>query len=154
MLSDIAEPWRSFLKELDDAASDEVHLHCTGGFVVTQFYGFDRYTADVDALWIAPTEQQRRLLEKGGKGAELHKKYGVYLDLVTVASYPYDYDERLTEMLPGLFKHLRLFALDPYDLILTKLNRNIIRDREDARYLAKAKQLDLSVLRQRYETEL
>ena len=154
MPSKIAEPWRSFLKELDEAASDEVQLHCMGGFVVTQFYGFDRYTADVDALWIAPTEQQRRLLEKGAKGSELHKKYKVYLDFVTVSSYPYNYDERLAEMFPGIFEHLRLFALDPYDLVLTKLSRNIVRDREDARYLAKAKQLDLSVLKQRYETEL
>lgn len=49
---------------------------------------------------------------------------------------PEDYEERLTEMFPQAFRHLRLFALDPYDLTLSKLERNIQRDRADVRYLS------------------
>jgi hypothetical protein len=45
-------------------------------------------------------------------------------------------------------------ALDPYDLALTKLERNIERDRSDVRYLARIVPFDLNILRERYTTEL
>jgi hypothetical protein len=57
-------------------------------------------------------------------------------------------------MFPETFQHLRLMALDPYDLALTKLERNIERDRNDVRYLARTVPFDLDLLRERYETEL
>lgn len=152
--NEIPELWHSFLRELDDSVPEETHLHCLGGFVITQFYGFQRQTADLDVLLIAPTGQINSLLNRAGKGSELHKKYGIYLDYVTVASYPYNYDERLTEMFSGKYKHLHLWALDPYDLVLAKLGRNIERDREHFRYLAKAHKLDLELLKSRYHAEL
>ena len=115
----IPEPWQSFLKDLEKIVTEEVHLHCLGGFVVTQIYGLHRATVDLDVLLIAPSDQRTLLLEQAGKGAEFHKKHKVYLDFVAVASVPYDYDDRLTAMFPGRFPRLRLFALDPYDLVLT-----------------------------------
>jgi hypothetical protein len=45
-------------------------------------------------------------------------------------------------------------ALDPYDLALTKLERNIERDRGDVRYLARTVPFDLNILRERYMIEL
>jgi len=148
------QPWHGFLLELDQIASGEVHLHCLGGFVVTQVYGLQRPTVDVDVLSIAPIETRLGLLEKGRQGSALHKKYRVYLDFVTIASYPEDYENRLTEMYPGVYARLRLFALDPYDLALAKLSRNIDRDRGDVKHLARTVPLDLDVLRQRYRAEL
>ncbi len=62
--------------------------------------------------------------------------------------------DRLTELIPGHFKNLRLFVPDPYDLVLSKLSRNMERDRQDVEFLARTKQLDPTVLRQRYEKEL
>jgi hypothetical protein len=53
-------------------------------------------------------------------------------------------------MFPGTFRYLRLFALDPYDLALTKLGRNSQRDREDVFYLARAVPFDIEILRARY----
>ena len=67
---------------------------------------------------------------------------------------PEDYEERLTEMFPGAYKHLRLCALDPYDLALSKLERNIQRDRDDIKHLAGCVPLDLEILKRRYEKEL
>jgi hypothetical protein len=49
---------------------------------------------------------------------------------------------------------LHLLALDPYDLALTKLERNIERDRDDMRHLARAIPFDLDILRKRYQAEL
>ena len=57
-------------------------------------------------------------------------------------------------MFPGTFKHLRIFACDPYDVALSKLERNIQRDRDDVRHLARTIPFDLCTLKERYETEL
>jgi len=70
----IAEPWRSFLSELDQQATEETRVDCMGGFVVTQLYGFSRETSDLDVLVIAPGEQRAVLLELGARGGALHKK--------------------------------------------------------------------------------
>jgi hypothetical protein len=56
-------------------------------------------------------------------------------------------------MFPGVFQHLHLMALDPYDLALTKLERNIERDRGDVRHLARTVPFDLNILRKRYAVE-
>jgi hypothetical protein len=50
--------------------------------------------------------------------------------------------------------HLRLFALDPYDLALSKLERNIQRDRDDVKHLARTVPLNVKDLKDRYQTEL
>ena len=150
----IPEPWLSFLRELDAAVDEEVRLDCMGGFVVTLMYGFSRPTGDVDVLEITPAPAGRSVLELGMQGSPLHKKYRVYLDRVGVAKVPEHYEDRLIEMFPRAFKHLRLLALDPYDLALSKLERNIQRDRDDVKYLAKTVPLDLAVLQKRYQQEL
>jgi hypothetical protein len=154
MPRDLAQPWRAFLADLDTLATHEVRLHCCGGFVVTMRYGLARTTAALDVLSILPNEDQRTLARAAGQGSALRETHGVYLDVVTVAAYPDGYEGRLTEMCPGLFRHLRLLALDPHDLVLTKLTRNADRDRSDVEYLATAVPLDMSVLRERYQREM
>ena len=84
-LKQVPEPWRSFLQELDERATEETRMDCMGGFVVTVLYGFSRATSDLDVLVIAPGEQRTPLLELGVQGGSLHKKYKVYLDYVGVA---------------------------------------------------------------------
>lgn len=153
-LEQIPEPWISFLTEIDASVNGKIEFHCLGGFVVTMVYGLARSTADVDVVMIAPRGEIEYLLELAGRGSALHRKHKVYLDFVTIAAVPEDYDERLTEMFPSTFKHLLLFALDPYDLALAKLERNIQRDRDDVKHLAHAVPLDLNLLRERYEREL
>jgi Nucleotidyltransferase of unknown function (DUF6036) len=147
------EPWHLFLTELDALAPEEVRLECLGGFVVTTLYGMLRPTADVDVFSIKPMQQRNDFLARAGKDSEFHEKHGVYLDFVSVVTLPYSYDERLRVMYPNVYKHLRLFALDPYDLALTKLSRNIARDREDVRYLARTTPFDIAILRGRYMNE-
>lgn len=117
-------------------------------------YGFSRPTADLDVLEIAPSDAATRLLAHGMQGGPLHRKYKIYLDRVGVAHVPESYDDRLTEIFSGTFENLRLFALDPYDLALSKLERNLQRDRDDVRHLAKIVPLELDVLKNRYHQEL
>ena len=55
-----AEPWLSFLTELDAQLDAPVDFHCIGGFVVSQHYGLGRETADLDVL--APKQSHQRRL--------------------------------------------------------------------------------------------
>jgi hypothetical protein len=154
METDLPEPWTGFLKDLDRLLSNEVLLHCLGGFVVTACYGLPRVTADLDVLLVLPSDTQAFLARLAGRHSDLHRKHGIYLDVVTVATCPDDYEQRLTEVFPGVCQYLHLLALDPYDLALAKLERNLQRDRDDVVYLAEAVPFDLSVLRERYRNEM
>jgi hypothetical protein len=151
---EIPLPWRSFLQEVDQSLTAELHFHCIGGFVITQLYGLARQTADVDVIAVASSSPRPPVLELAVKGAPLHKKYGVYFDFVSIVNVPDDYEQRFAEMFPGTLRRIRLLALDPYDLALSKLERNIQRDRDDVKYLARTIPLDLDLLRRRYEAEM
>lgn len=121
--------------------------------MIAQLHDFDRVTADVDVIEVRGADA-RALAAFAGKGSDLHRRRHVYLDVVTVAAVPDRYDERLIEFASGTFKRLRLKALEPHDLILAKLPRNIDRDREGVKCLASRGLLDPRVLRARYEAEL
>lgn len=45
-------------------------------------------------------------------------------------------------------------AVDPYDLALSKIERNSRRDRQDVVYLGVNVPFDINMLRERYQTEL
>jgi Nucleotidyltransferase of unknown function (DUF6036) len=148
-----AEPWLSFLTELDAKLDEPADFHCIGGFVVSQHYGFGRETADLDVLRVIPRQAADRVVHLAGKGSGLHKKYRVYVDHVGVANYPADYEGRLIRAFP-VWPKVRLWALEPHDLALTKLERSIERDIRDVIYLANAGLIDRVTLAARFETEL
>jgi len=148
-----SEPWQSFFADVDASLDEDVDLLCCGGFVVTQLYGVARTTSDVDFLGVVPNVWSK-LTEIAGKGSALHRKHKVYLDAVTVATPPESYGERLVPMFHGAGKHLRLYALEAHDLALSKLERNLDRDRDDVQQLARAGHLKPEILRERYLTEL
>jgi hypothetical protein len=138
---------------LDAQLNEEVHVHCCGGFVVTQLYGVGRTTGDVDFLCVVPNIRLN-LTELAGNGSSLHRKHRVYLDPVTVVTPPENYTERLVPMFSGAWPHLRLHGLEVHDLALSKLERNHERDRSDVQVLAQARLLKRDVLRERYHREL
>jgi hypothetical protein len=148
------EPWHSFLAEIDRAMTGEISLHCIGGFAVSLHYGLTRPTGDIDVVEVRPSDAKPWLARTAGAGSVLHNKHKLYLQIVTVASVPYSYEDRLTEIFPGHFERLRLFVLDPYDLALTKLTRNLDVDVEDVKHLVRSKHLDLGLLEARYRDEL
>src|SRR5258708_20478573 len=77
-----AEPWRSFLRELDACLTGQVELRCFGGFVVAQHYGLGRETSDIDFV-AAITESRADDLEHlAGMHSRLHRKYRLYLQHV------------------------------------------------------------------------
>jgi hypothetical protein len=132
--------------------TEPLALHCIGGFVLCFFYNLARSTADIDYYTAVPANLN--LDEVAGEGSALAKKHKVWLHRVAVTNLPEDYDTRLTEMVPGFFKYLKLLVPDPYDCILSKLERNSSKDRDDADYLFKTQKLSSQSLRERYQTEL
>jgi hypothetical protein len=44
------EPRNSFLGDIDGAATEELALHCIGGFAVSLYYGLSRPTGDLDVV--------------------------------------------------------------------------------------------------------
>jgi len=153
MSSEIPKRWYSFLTDLDDNLDRQTGLVCIGGFVIAMQYDLERETSDLDFITCIPEESGQNLRGIAGKGSQLHKKHKVYLDQVTVAQTTECYEDRLTEIFKAGFKHLRLFSLDPYDLALTKLERNSQKDREDVLRMAGSVEFDLEEFKERYETE-
>jgi hypothetical protein len=149
------EPWRSFLQEIDERLHGKLALHCLGGFVVTQQYGIGRATSDIDFLSVAKQHNEDDVEAIAGMRSSLHLKYRLYVQYVGVATPPCDWLSRIRPMFPdATWKHLRLFALNPVDLALSKLERNIERDREDLIGLARAGLVDAGELKTRYLEEV
>lgn len=154
MSPELSSPWREFLTELDDLLNEPCELHCIGGFAVVAVYGLPRSTNDLDYYSIVPQHCTDELERIAGEGSDLARKHKVHVHHASVASLPESYEERMTELFAGRFKNLRLLVLDPYDLVLSKLSRNVERDREDVEYVVKTQHLDAAILRARYEQEL
>jgi Nucleotidyltransferase of unknown function (DUF6036) len=148
----LSSPWKEFLAELDHMLTEPLELHCIGGFVLTLFYGLPRTTGDIDYYTAVPANLNLHAM--AGQGSSLHQKHKVYLHRVAIANLPEDYASRLSEMAPGCFKRLRILVPDPYDCILSKIERASPKDRDDTNYLFRSQKLDAEVLRDRYRKEL
>ena len=152
---DIPEPWLSFLKEIDQSLESEIPFHCFGGFAITMLFGLPRETADMDVVGAVVRDQHDELQRIAGKGSSLHQKHKVNLDLVgTIAVLPDSYEDRLIPIETGFLNRIRLYSMEPHDIILAKLGRDAPKDNHDVRYLAKVAELDTELLRSRYRSEL
>ena len=154
MSPDLRYPWKEFLGELDSLLDEPIELHCIGGFAIVAAYGIKRSTNDLDYFTLIPCNRVTDLEELAGEGSSLSKKYKVHVHHAGVATLPESYDERMKEPFPRHFKNIRLLVLDPYDLVLSKLSRNVERDREDVAFLTKTHNLEASTLRTPYQQEL
>jgi hypothetical protein len=125
-----------------------------GGFVLAALYGLPRPTADIDYIAALPGEEAENIQAVAGPESALAKKHKVHVQHVTVADYPEDYEGRLQEIFPRRFTNLCLLALDPHDIVLSKLTRNSPVDDSDVEFLVRRGVLDPAVLRERYEKEL
>jgi hypothetical protein len=150
----IPSPWAEFLRELDSLLPNQTDLNCLGGFVISFHYGLQLPTGDVDYYSVMPAECEAKLLGLAGEDSTLAHKYKLRVHRVGVNTMPENWEDRLVDMFPGHFKKLRLYAPDPYDLVLSKLERNSPKDRDDAEYLVRSRGLEPEVLRERYEKEM
>ena len=148
------EPWSSFLKAVDSQMEEPVSLHCLGGFAMAMAYGVSRPTADIDILAVGLRANLARLEELAGRGSKLEAEFKVYIQPVTIVTYPEDYATRLKRMWPKFgLRNLKLYAMEPHDLALTKIERNSDVDRQDILDLAAAGLINPKTLRERYVKE-
>lgn len=151
----IPEPWLQFLKDIDSRIDTEVIFHCFGGFAIKLLFGLPRETSDVDVLAALVRDKYSELVSIAGRESALNREHGVYLDLVsTIAVVPDNYDERLIKIDTPFLDKIRLYVMEPHDIVLAKLGRNSPKDIQDVIYLAKAVKLDTKLLRRRYTEEL
>jgi hypothetical protein len=148
------EPWHSFFLDIDVAFDQPIALQCIGGFAIAMLYSLPRPTVDVDFLSVVPADAIGRLAELAGMGSALHKKHGVYVQHVGIVTVPENYADRLIPIFPAAYRKVHLAGLEAHDLALSKLERNSGRDREDVKFLARAVPLDLTILEDRYRSEL
>jgi hypothetical protein len=147
-------PWRAFLEDVDRELPHEIALHCLGGFIAALYYDLPRPTNDLDYVEVVPHDAMESLERIAGIDSALARKHRVHLQHVGVASLPESYAKRLIEISPASLHRLRLFALEPHDLALSKLARNNPIDRNDVAQLAKSVPLKAETLRARYRFEL
>ena len=150
---DLPQHWRNFLDAVDKQLETPVTLHCTGGFVVEAVYEIPRKTGALDYISIDPRGAFQSLEEIAGEQSELAQRHKLHLQRVAVGDNPDGYKKRLRKLDLGL-KMLQLFVLDPYDLVLSKLTRNIGRDREDVKALAQLQNLSFVIFSRRYEESM
>ena len=148
------EPWHGLLCAVDDQLEEPTSLICLGGFVLVTVYHVPRVTSDIDFISVIPDPQGERLIQLAGPESGLAAKYGVNLQYVTVQECPDSYEDRIEEIFPGVYKHLRLLALEIHDIVLSKLTRNSPKDNRDVEYLGKAGLISAETLRGRYQSEL
>jgi hypothetical protein len=151
---EISNPWRAFLEDVERQLRHEISIYCLGGFVAALYYDLPRPTNDLDYVEVVPNDAMDILQRVAGIGSPLARKHRVYFQHVGVASLPESYAERLIEITPRTLRRMRLLALEPHDLALSKLVRNNPIDRNDVAQLAKAAPLDAETLRTRYRVEL
>ena len=100
-----------------------------------------------------PREGREEVERIAGRESALSKKYKLFFQSVGIADLPENYESRLQELQLKL-KRLRLSALDPYDILLTKVTRNSPKDQEDAKYLISKLRLEFKTFYERWEKEL
>jgi hypothetical protein len=152
--SELPNPWRAFLVDVDGRLPHPIEIHCLGAFVAAFYYDLPPSTNHLDFSDVVPRGALATWQELAGANSPIARKHRVHFQHVGFASLPASYRTRLSELFPEGFRHLRLFALDPHDLALSKLTSNSPADRADIALLATAVPLDAAVLRERYRQEL
>ncbi|MCX5786924.1 MAG: DUF6036 family nucleotidyltransferase [Elusimicrobia bacterium] len=143
----------AFLKDVDlrfdgEDLKSRIPLYVLGGAAAVIAYGSRRGTEDIDA-WLEDERIARKLEDLAGKGTELAQKHQVYFQpantTLMLIEEP-EWRDRSIEFFKGKLKHFKIMAAGKEDLILSKLSRYNDRDREDIRFLAEERKVDVKNL--------
>lgn len=123
-----------FLSELDKSLTQNLEITLIGGAALILEYHHPRVTYDIDVLNSLDARTLCSLLDKDVK---LNKKYDLPVHIVDGSFFPMrdNYAEKRREYRKGNFKRLKVYVLDVYDLILSKLDRCDLKDRDDIGWL-------------------
>lgn len=135
-----------FLKTLDEKTTKRITLIAVGGTAMT-LLDIKKSTRDID--FTAPTEDYhefKRILNRTPHGFEIH----LWPDGTVFSQFlPDDYEDKsitITEL-----KHITLKALNPIDIVVTKIGRLDPRDLEDIEDCIRKKGLLKNQIKERAE---
>ena len=135
-----------FLKAIDKKTTTRITLIAVGGTAMT-LLDIKKSTRDID--FTAPTEDYRefrKILDKTPHGFEIHVwPYGT----VFSQFLPNDYEDKsitITQL-----NHITLKALNPIDIVVTKIGRLDPRDLEDIEDCIQKKRLSKNQIKERAE---
>ncbi|MEK7859141.1 MAG: DUF6036 family nucleotidyltransferase [Elusimicrobiota bacterium] len=147
-----------FLRDIDSRFDGEnlkskIALFVLGGAAAVIAYGSPRGTEDIDA-WLEDKRVSEKLQKLAGKDTDLAKKHDLYFQpanmTIMLIEEP-QWRDRSVEILKGRLKHFKVMAVGKEDLILSKLGRYNDRDRDDIRFLAEERKVDVKKLIAHYK---
>jgi hypothetical protein len=142
-----------FLKKIDAQVprTGKTLLYVGGGAALLLAYDGPLATEDVDFIG-AKERLLKKLHQWAGKGSDIHRETGYYLDIVPPGKFPQDWGWKgrtKPVQLPGVW-HLEIKVLELHDLILSKLKRFAGKDQEDIKWLCDHPEFNVETLRSRY----
>ncbi len=126
-----------------DARGGTLDMYLIGRAAMVWLYGSIETTTAIDILRPAGNEELVKRAETlFGKGTDEANKHGLYLEMVLPAYTTMGNYTARAIRIEGPWSVLRVFRLDPHDLIISKLRRFSPKDRQDIRELCDRKQID------------
>jgi hypothetical protein len=155
-------PARGFLEALDQAWPDvgtgKIRLQVIGSTALMLQFDYVRGTKDSDLLRAGslPTPLETRLETLAGAGSTLARRHRMYLDLVapSLLFRPQRLEFHLLVALNETLRAFEVEALDPVDVVVTKLKRFHANDLADIRAVWEQGLLDHGRLLERFRAAL
>lgn len=149
LLWDIDQAWQN-------QAIERIRLRILGSSALFLQTDYRRGTKDSDVLETAELRDgaSQQLLALAGKGARLHRRHGMYLELLPSA-FPFLAEEPNWVPRPELDADLRYFSievLDVVDVVVAKLARLHGPDRGDINAMVLQGRVDPATLLERFES--
>lgn len=105
-------------------------------------------TKDFDIVWMRNSRLEDKAVEWFGQGTARSKEIGLYLDRVAQGLPPLpQWFQKRCSSVPGDWRVLRLWELEPNDLAATKLKSFRPQDRQDLQFLCDAGLLSPELLK-------
>jgi hypothetical protein len=112
-----------------------IRLRIIGSSALVLQTGYERGTKDSDVLETddLTVHVKKRMLDLAGEGSELHRKHGLYIDVVSsgIPFLPQGALYHPQAALNAALSHFELEVLDIVDVVVAKLKRFHANDRSD-----------------------
>lgn len=143
--------WAAFLTGVGQRLPIPIEVHCIGAFALMARYAAVLDPRELQYLTALPPGGVDILRTLAGEDSDLTKLHHLSFRFVGGTDFVEDYEKRLQPIAPGRFGKLRLFALEPHDLILCGIGSDPAK-RSSVIYLAGRRLIKSRVLRKRYQT--
>lgn len=134
-------------------AGEDLEILVIGGVAAVVGYDANVKTADIDVFDIGGGGGGERRLREAMRTASHLTGIDLHVDRATIATLPYNYDDRAKTVRGVHFKWLTMKVPDKYDLILSKAVRCYPHDLEAAASIHRRHPLSEKTLASRFEKE-